>query len=475
MISNTQIISKRPSVISVEVMDLDESISSTQYTPFILEKILKLKEFNCQPFKNFIQKIRIGNTGIISYNYSQVGVPYLKTKNILPPFIDVNDVTFITPEAHKRLSRSKIFLGDLLINKSGQVGASAIQNKYDECNGVSDLIIITQKGNIDPAYQVLFLNSTFGHAQFIQKCGGAIFNHISVYDIPDILIPVPSPEIQKYIGDKVRKAEKLRIEATMLHNSANQIFKDALPYNDLLEIVNSQSKFGIINSDQLNVNRLDAQYNQKKHYQFAEYCNDNKLEILPLKVFLSEELKSGSTPSNINYSEKGIPFLKANNLINYSINNEIVYVDESYDRELGRGIVNSGDILLSIAGTIGVASIIPEKLAKCYINQALIRIRAKGINKYYLTYALNSVFSMFSSLRNANGAVQLNLNKQEVENILIFRIGEDRESEIAQRISEYLNALMLSNDLLMSAIRDIEDLVEGNFEMAKECKTLNEQ
>lgn len=34
--------------------------------------------------------------------------------------------------------------------------------------------------------------------------------------LENFLIPIPSPEIQKYIGDKVRRAEELREEAKKL-------------------------------------------------------------------------------------------------------------------------------------------------------------------------------------------------------------------------------------------------------------------
>jgi len=73
--------------------------------------------------------------------------------------------------------------------------------------------------------------------------------------------------------------------------------------------------------------------------------------------------------------------------------------------------VKSGDLLVSIAGTIGAAAIVPETTRKLSGNQALVKYRAnkEKLDEYFVAaYTLSEAFRLITA-REAGGAVQKNL------------------------------------------------------------------
>ena len=119
-------------------------------------------------------------------------------------------------------------LADIAADVLGRanVGAAAIvaSAPYAYVNTVSDLINIRPRRpgtggsgrTIDSSYLVVFLNSPYGQSQLQRLSGGAIFDHVSLYAVPEVRIYEPSPLTQRYIGDKVRQAERLRERARVL-------------------------------------------------------------------------------------------------------------------------------------------------------------------------------------------------------------------------------------------------------------------
>lgn len=474
MTNDYTIVSNKPEVLYIDIKKISSRIDCT---PFRIDHIKSEEILN----KSGLQTITLGKL-ITSKNsitggatplgaiYPKEGIRFIRTQDVGINYINPEKCVYISNNDNKKLKRSQLNSGNVILTITGaNFGRSAVVNsELLPANISQHSVRMNFKSEIDPYFISTYLNSYYGQSQIFRNTVGATRPAIDYEGIRSILIPIPSFEIQKYIGDKVRKAEKLRNEAMELLKSANRTFEESLPHNEIFEIITSDSKLSFIKPDQIDVNRLDAQYNQKKYFQFLHYCKQKNLSLFPLRSFLSEDLKSGSTPSVINFSGRCIPFLKANNIQNYSLDNEIVLINELHESELGRSAVKPGDVVLTIAGTIGNAAIIPENHPKLFINQALMRIRSESINNHYLVFVLNSQISKFFSLRNSNGAVQLNLNKKEVENILIMRIGEEKEIEIGGKICNYIKKIEHSKDLLQSAVKDVEDLIDGNLEMKKE-------
>jgi len=75
------------------------------------------------------------------------------------------------------------------------------------------------------------LSSFYGYNLIIQTRFGALQDALDQNVISKILIPIPSENQQKEIGDLVRQAYNLRAEAIRLEDEAQEILTKALTGN----------------------------------------------------------------------------------------------------------------------------------------------------------------------------------------------------------------------------------------------------
>ncbi|MGL1085245.1 restriction endonuclease subunit S [Vibrio vulnificus] len=86
----------------------------------------------------------------------------------------------------------------------------------------------------------------------------------------------------------------------------------------------------------------------------------------------------GTTPTSIGYdfSEEGIPFLRVQNIKNSTVClDDVLFVDQNTHDALERSKVKAGDLLVTIAGTIGRVAVVPEAFPEANCNQAVAIIR----------------------------------------------------------------------------------------------------
>lgn len=102
------------------------------------------------------------------------------------------------------------------------------------------------------------------------------------------------------------------------------------------------------------------------------------------------------------------------------LNSEYEYVDDETQKTIARYIVNQGDILISVVGTIGLVGIVGDTLDKANQTENCDKIiNIKGLNPEYLYYYLVSSLGQEEIKRGTVGAVQPKLPLKNVQNITI--------------------------------------------------------
>ena len=103
---------------------------------------------------------------------------------------------------------------------------------------------------------------------------------------------------------------------------------------------------------------------------------------------LCEVITKGTTPTSIgfDFSNNGIRFLRVQNVFGGKVNLErdTLFINEQVHQELRRSQILPGDVLLSIAGTIGRTGVVPENAPPLNCNQAVAIIRP--IDKVFRSY-----------------------------------------------------------------------------------------
>ena len=104
---------------------------------------------------------------------------------------------------------------------------------------------------------------------------------------------------------------------------------------------------------------------------------------------------AGSTPKGGRsiYAHTGIPFIRSQNVLHYSLHlDDVVYITNEINEKMSRTQTQINDVLLNITGaSIGRCAYIPDSLAQANVNQHVCIIRTKSTLLYkYLSLYLNS-------------------------------------------------------------------------------------
>jgi type I restriction enzyme S subunit len=96
----------------------------------------------------------------------------------------------------------------------------------------------------------------------------------------------------------------------------------------------------------------------------------------------------------------------------------------------------------------------------------MIRLRfSLEINPFYAAAFLNSPYGRLQSERQSNGAVQLNINLEEINRILMPVPALKDQSVIAKHWQDYNFVLDKSVEFIHEAEADVEALIEGRLDV----------
>ena len=106
-------------------------------------------------------------------------------------------------------------------------------------------------------------------------------------------------------------------------------------------------------------------------------------------------ITKGTTPTSVGlaFADQGVPFLRVGNISRGSVNYlaDTLFIDPLANSALKRSQIRPGDVLLSIAGTIGRAGVVPRCAPAMNCNQAVAIIRARdSLDRQYLRHWLES-------------------------------------------------------------------------------------
>ena len=119
------------------------------------------------------------------------------------------------------------------------------------------------------------------------------------------------------------------------------------------------------------------------------------IKLLKDIVYISDGNYSSKYPRNDEFVTKGIPFIRANNLVdNTVVDYDMLFISQEKHKELKKGHLKTNDVLLTTRGNIGRVSIVPDKYNDANINAQIVLLRCDKniILPSYLLYCLQSDF-----------------------------------------------------------------------------------
>lgn len=490
--------------------EMTERFDSEFYTPDFLLNDKKLRGIEHQPLSEILIDLQLGYTGPTEKFYELNGINYLSSKNVIDGTIEITDATdTISRSAHKNeLSKTAVKEGDVLITRTGTVGKSAVVTQYlGEANIAAHLIALRINPSWDSYYICGFLNSSHGRKQSKRHQRGTIIQGLSVFDIPQFVIPTYEQLAQKYIGDKVRQAEQLRAWANVLYRIP--AFIDAmvqgvlpLPLTHLLvgdkkDATKELTKFLSLNIADADTKKFFRAFIAKNKMGSVdtdrEFFHINTVTTDAIEDFLSaqtyrpaitqafdiitsakhnslqamclEPIRQGATPKFSTTGKKCIKSKQTRDLFLDETGYETVDPDAEQNKRIVR--LKRNDILVTRqgAGTVGRASIFLDD-EETYITDSLflVRIDSNKAHPAFIAGFLRSYTGQRLIEKGVYGSTgQLNLSSGALRNIPVPDVDLDFQNFLGEALCTADTLFKLSTRLIQAAKTLVEALIEGQL------------
>lgn len=109
-----------------------------------------------------------------------------------------------------------------------------------------------------------------------------------------------------------------------------------------------------------------------------------------------------------------------NNAVLASLSKDYEYVDNETQKSISRYIVSTGDVLISIVGTIGLTAIVDYTLDKANLTENCVKLtNLKIVTPEYLLLFLRSAQGVEAMSKGIVGAVQLKLPIKNIQSICV--------------------------------------------------------
>ena len=139
-----------------------------------------------------------------------------------------------------------------------------------------------------------------------------------------------------------------------------------------------------------------------------------------------------------------------NNALFASLTPNYAYVDKETQKSISRYIVSTGDILISIVGTIGLTAIVDSTLDKANLTENCVKVtNLKHITPEYLLLYLRSQLGREAIAKGTVGAVQQKLPIKNIQAIPIPLLSEKDKNALFCTLDSIFAGI--SNNVIQSA------------------------
>jgi len=168
---------------------------------------------------------------------------------------------------------------------------------------------------------------------------------------------------------------------------------------------------------------------------------------------VSTLITKGSTPTSYghSYTAEGVNFIKVESIKNGKLlpANVKSFISNKTNEFLSRSRLSAGDILFSIAGSIGTCAVVPEELLPANTNQALAIIRGTQavFHPEFLLIILRSSIAR-AVLEKARGGAMNNVSLEDIETLIVPLPPLAEQRRIVGKVQE----LMVLSDRLEASL-----------------------
>jgi type I restriction enzyme, S subunit len=332
------------------------------------------------------------------------GVPLLRIQDLAGNKVASSGIHLISPELDAEYARSKLSGGEVLLSIQGTVGRVAIAPlPLSGANISRTLAVIAPDGRLDRP----FLRFYFEHLAYRRayETGGTTRASLNISTIRRMRVPVPPLDEQRRIVAAIEE-HLSRLDA------ADVLLKAGLRRLDSLEVATTKQL-------------LDGGW------------------ALTSLGDLAVRITKGTTPTSLGrpFTREGVLFVKAESLSNGVIDhNKCARIDAETHEVLRRSQLDEGDVLVTIAGTLGRVAVVRDRDVPANTNQAVSVVRLS--KPEYAPWVAIWLRSSRSLLRAGGRGVGLqNLNLKQVASVDVPLPPLQEQRRIVQEVEERLSRI----------------------------------
>ena len=344
----------------------------------------------------------VGFVGTMASHYTDNGVLFLRSTNIEPFNIKMDDVKYISPEFNETIKKSQLNPDDVVIVRTGKPGACTVIPQKTEPWNCSDLVIIhPNKEKINPHFLASYINLASGviNAHLV----GAVQQHFNVGAAKKMKIPLPSIDIQNRISSIIQGLnDKIELNNKINENLERQavlLFEKWFTNFDNTSCPMIETRFGKIPST------FKILKNAELPMIVTDYVANGSFASLKANVTLYQEP---------NYAY----FIRNTDLKSGTFE---VFVDEHSYRFLSKSILYGGEIIISNVGDVGSVFLCPKLDKPMTLGNNIIMLRTEQKNlQYYLYIWFKWLYGQSLIQGIKGGSAQPKFNKTDFKNLPIF-------------------------------------------------------
>ena len=354
-----------------------------------------------------------------SKDFSDSGIPVIKIKNVCPPYISLEDLSYVPNSIAFQNPRYILRKGDVLIamtgshiNQIASVVGRVGRVRYDAITVLNQRVgkIVNKndaKSSLDYIYY--YLSQYEVKVELAQKAGGAANQaNISPSDIKNLFFPCPPIETQHHIATILSRYDSLienyQKQIKLLEEAAQRLYKEW--FVDLHFPGHENTKI---------VDGVPVGWEKNSVSQLGDYLNGFAFK-----------------PSD--WQETGKPIIKIKEMGN-GVSDETPR--NNGERVPAKYLIKAGDLLFSWSATLMVIVWTGEE---GWLNQHLFKVTpAKGIGREFLLQSISNAIAEFSNL--TTGSTMKHIQRNKLDQVFVntpSSIVMEKYNEVAESIREQI-------------------------------------
>lgn len=355
------------------------------------------------------------------------GVPVLNGSNLDGFSLSESSFRYVTPEKADSLKKAIAHRGDIVITHRGTLG----QIVYIPQSSKHDKYVISQ-------------------SQFRVRCNDKVLPEYLVYYFHT---PIGQHKL-------LSNASQVGVPALARPSSTFQQIQVCLP-----EVSEQRKVVSIVNAIQDRIANNVA-INDNLLEQASTLFNSaiqQSTSVVYAELGSLAEVKGGKRlPKGVNLvtTPNQHPYIRVrdlNNTVFASLSNDYEYVDDETQQSISRYTVSTGDLLISIVGTIGLTAIVDHTLNKANLTENCVKLtNIKNVTPEYLLLFLRSLQGVEAISKGTVGAVQLKLPIKNIQSVTVPLLCDEELQPLQETLSAIFSQIS-ANIVEMKQLADIRD------------------